>query len=54
MIVGTHETGFARSAVKRVVLVADGKIGEEASPDEFCNNPRSDRAKDLPSKILHP
>jgi glutamate transport system ATP-binding protein len=54
MIVGTHEMGFARSAVKRVVLVADGKIGEEASPDEFCNNPRSDRAKDLPSKILHP
>jgi glutamate transport system ATP-binding protein len=54
MIVVTHEMGFARSAGKRVVLVADGKIVEEASPDEFCNNPRSDRNKDLLSKILHP
>jgi glutamate transport system ATP-binding protein len=54
VIVGTHEMGFARFAVKRVVLVADGKIVEKASPDEFCNNPRSDRAKDLLSKILHP
>lgn len=45
--------GFARSAVNRVVLVADGKIVEEALPDEFCSNPRSGRAKDFLSRILH-
>ncbi|MBT2388888.1 amino acid ABC transporter ATP-binding protein [Streptomyces sp. ISL-1] len=53
MVVVTHEMGFARSAANRVVFMADGKIVEEATPDEFFNNPRSDRAKDFLSKILH-
>jgi glutamate transport system ATP-binding protein len=53
MIVVTHEMGFARSAANRVVFMADGKIVEEATPDEFFSNPRSDRAKDFLSKILH-
>ncbi|MEY9485833.1 ABC-type polar amino acid transport system ATPase subunit [Streptomyces calvus] len=53
MIVVTHEMGFARSAANRVVFMADGRIVEEASPDQFFSNPRSDRAKDFLSKILH-
>ncbi|MEU1088194.1 amino acid ABC transporter ATP-binding protein [Streptomyces sp. NPDC005892] len=53
MIVVTHEMGFARSAANRVVFMADGKIVEDASPDQFFSNPRSDRAKDFLSKILH-
>ncbi|MEU3048962.1 MULTISPECIES: amino acid ABC transporter ATP-binding protein [unclassified Streptomyces] len=53
MVVVTHEMGFARSAANRVVFMADGKIVEEAAPEEFFNNPRSDRAKDFLSKILH-
>ncbi|MFJ7157958.1 amino acid ABC transporter ATP-binding protein [Streptomyces sp. NPDC101118] len=53
MVVVTHEMGFARSAANRVVFMADGKIVEEATPDQFFNNPRSDRAKDFLSKILH-
>ncbi|MFK4227435.1 amino acid ABC transporter ATP-binding protein [Streptomyces sp. NPDC019890] len=53
MVVVTHEMGFARSAANRVVFMADGKIVEEATPDEFFSNPRSDRAKDFLSKILH-
>ncbi|KIF67538.1 glutamate ABC transporter ATP-binding protein [Streptomyces sp. AcH 505] len=53
MVVVTHEMGFARSAANRVVFMADGKIVEETTPDEFFNNPRSDRAKDFLSKILH-
>jgi glutamate transport system ATP-binding protein len=36
-----------------VVFMADGRIVEEAEPEEFFNNPRSDRAKDFLSKILH-
>ncbi|GGU58719.1 amino acid ABC transporter ATP-binding protein [Streptomyces lavendofoliae] len=53
MVVVTHEMGFARSAAHRVVFMADGRIVEETTPDQFFSNPRSDRAKDFLSKILH-
>lgn len=53
MVVVTHEMGFARSAANRVVFMADGQIVEEATPEQFFTNPRSDRAKDFLSKILH-
>ncbi len=52
MIVVTHEMGFARKASDRVVFLADGQIVETAAPEEFFNNPKSDRAKDFLSKIL--
>ncbi|MEU5362056.1 amino acid ABC transporter ATP-binding protein [Streptomyces sp. NPDC005925] len=52
MIVVTHEMGFARSAANRVVFMADGRIVEDRSPEEFFANPSSDRAKDFLSKIL--
>ncbi|GHF82473.1 amino acid ABC transporter ATP-binding protein [Streptomyces filamentosus] len=53
MVVVTHEMGFARSAADRVVFMADGRIVEQATPEDFFSNPRSDRAKDFLSKILH-
>ncbi|MCG5121659.1 amino acid ABC transporter ATP-binding protein [Streptomyces sp. T7(2022)] len=53
MVVVTHEMGFARSAANRVVFMADGQIVEQATPEQFFTNPRSDRAKDFLSKILH-
>ncbi|MBC9712724.1 amino acid ABC transporter ATP-binding protein [Streptomyces sp. TRM66268-LWL] len=52
MVVVTHEMGFARSAANRVVFMADGKIVEDRAPEDFFNNPESDRAKDFLSKIL--
>ena len=52
MIVVTHEMGFARSAANRVVFMADGRIVEVGTPQEFFTNPRSDRAKDFLGKIL--
>ncbi|WP_167152586.1 amino acid ABC transporter ATP-binding protein [Streptomyces sp. MBT27] len=52
MVVVTHEMGFARSAANRVVFMADGRIVEDRTPDDFFTNPRSDRAKDFLSKIL--
>jgi glutamate transport system ATP-binding protein len=52
MIVVTHEMGFARKAADRVLFMADGKIVEEATPAEFFDHPKSDRAKDFLSKIL--
>ncbi|GAA1324505.1 amino acid ABC transporter ATP-binding protein [Leucobacter albus] len=52
MIVVTHEMGFARKAADRVVFMADGRIIESATPDEFFTNPESDRAKDFLSKLI--
>lgn len=53
MIVVTHEMGFARKAADRVLFMADGRIVEDATPVEFFDNPKSDRAKDFLSKILN-
>jgi glutamate transport system ATP-binding protein len=52
MIVVTHEMGFARKAANRVVFMADGRIVEQATPDEFFTNPKSTRAKDFLSKLI--
>jgi len=52
MIVVTHEMGFARTAANRVIFMDEGRIVEEAAPDEFFTNPKSDRAKDFLGKIL--
>ena len=52
MVVVTHEMGFARRAANRVVFMSDGRIVEEATPDQFFTNPRSDRAKEFLGKIL--
>ncbi|SEJ48639.1 amino acid ABC transporter ATP-binding protein, PAAT family [Demequina mangrovi] len=52
MIVVTHEMGFARKAANRVVFMADGRIQEQAEPEQFFTNPQSERAKDFLSKIL--
>jgi glutamate transport system ATP-binding protein len=35
-----------------VVFMADGQLVEQAAPQEFFANPKSDRAKDFLSKIL--
>jgi glutamate transport system ATP-binding protein len=53
MIVVTHEMGFARKAADRVIFMADGQIVEQATPEEFFTNPKSERAKDFLGKILN-
>jgi glutamate transport system ATP-binding protein len=52
MVVVTHEMGFARHAANRVVFMADGQLVEQAPPDQFFDNPSSNRARDFLSKIL--
>lgn len=52
MIVVTHEMGFARKAADRIIFMADGQIVEEATPEEFFTNAKSDRAKDFLSKLI--
>jgi glutamate transport system ATP-binding protein len=52
MVVVTHEMGFARRVANRVVFMDSGAIVEENTPEQFFNNPQTDRAKDFLSKIL--
>lgn len=52
MIVVTHEMGFARKAADSVVFMADGKIVEQAPPNEFFDNPQTPRAREFLSRIL--
>jgi glutamate transport system ATP-binding protein len=53
MIVVTHEMGFAREVCDRIVFIDDGKIVEEATPEEFFEKAKSERAKEFVDKILH-
>jgi len=52
MIVVTHEMGFAKTVANRVIFMDGGEIIEQNEPDEFFNNPQSDRTKLFLSQIL--
>ena len=52
MLVVTHEMGFARQVANRVIFMDEGEIVEENEPEEFFNNPKSDRTKLFLSQIL--
>ena len=52
MICVTHEMGFAKAVADRVIFMDQGQIVEQNKPDEFFNNPQTDRAQDFLSKIL--
>jgi polar amino acid transport system ATP-binding protein len=52
MIVVTHEMGFAREAADRVVMMDDGVIIEEGTPEHFFLAPEQERTKQFLSKIL--
>lgn len=52
MVVVTHEMGFARKAAKRVAFMDGGQLVEVAAPDQFFENPQTDRARGFLSKIL--
>jgi polar amino acid transport system ATP-binding protein len=52
MIVVTHEMGFARVAADRVVMMDDGRIIEEGTPEQLFDEPENERTKQFLSKIL--
>jgi glutamate/aspartate transport system ATP-binding protein len=53
MMVVTHEMGFARKVAHRVIFMDQGRIVEDAPKDAFFGTPRSERAQQFLSKILH-
>ena len=52
MIVVTHEMGFARSVADVVVFMDNGEIVEQAPPQDFFHQARSERTKAFLSRIL--
>jgi polar amino acid transport system ATP-binding protein len=52
MVVVTHEMGFAREAASRVLMMDEGRIIEEGTPEHFFREPREERTKQFLSKIL--
>jgi glutamate/aspartate transport system ATP-binding protein len=53
MMVVTHEMGFAHKVAHRVIFMDKGEIVEDAAKDDFFGKPRSERAVQFLSKILH-
>ena len=52
MVVVTHEMSFAKEVGDRVMFVDEGKIMEDAAPEEFFTNPKSERLREFLSKVL--
>jgi general L-amino acid transport system ATP-binding protein len=53
MLCVTHEMGFARQVANRVIFMDEGQIIEQNEPNEFFQNPKSERTKLFLSQILH-
>jgi len=52
MVVVTHEMGFARRVAHRVVFMDQGRIVEDAAPEQFFTQAKDPRAQVFLSKIL--
>ncbi|MFP5074136.1 amino acid ABC transporter ATP-binding protein [Neisseria sp. WLZKY-1] len=53
MMCVTHEMGFAREVADRIIFVDHGVIVEDAPPEEFFQNPKSERAKQFLAQVMH-
>jgi len=53
MLCVTHEMAFARKVADRVIFMDGGEVVEQAPPSEFFDAPRSRRAREFLSQILH-
>jgi polar amino acid transport system ATP-binding protein len=52
MLCVTHEMGFARSVANRVVFMSEGRIVEEAPPEQFFGNPQHEKTRNFLGQIL--
>ncbi|MGP9799054.1 amino acid ABC transporter ATP-binding protein [Halomonas sp. 86] len=54
MIIVTHEMQFARDVADRVIFMDEGKIIEQAPPEELFTSPKDPRTQHFLRKILAP
>ena len=52
MLCVTHEMGFARSVADRVIFMADGRIVEQAPPEQFFTAPQNEKTRQFLGQIL--
>ena len=45
MLIVTHEMAFAKAVADRIIFLEGGKIVEEGAPNDFFDNPQTDRLK---------
>ena len=45
MVIVTHAMRFAKEVSNKVVFIHDGEIGEEGSPEELFDHPKTDELK---------
>ena len=52
MVLVTHEMGFARDVATRVLFMDEGRILEQAPPEQLFSNPRSARTREFLERVL--
>ena len=52
LLLVTHEIGFARRAADRVVVLADGRVVEEGTPEEVLDRPRAERTQQFLRRVF--
>ncbi len=52
MIVVTHEMGFAREVSSQAIFLHEGRIEEQASPEELFGSPKSERCRQFLASSL--
>ena len=52
MIVVTHEMGFAKEMADRIIVMDQGQIIEEGTPEQIFEQPTQERTNDFLSKVI--
>lgn len=52
MVVVTHEMGFARKVADKMVFIDEGRIMEQSPPEQFFNQPETERCRTFLGQIL--
>lgn len=52
MVIVTHEMNFAKEVSDRIIFMSDGKIVEEATPEDLFSNPKEERTKDFLKRVI--
>ena len=53
MVIVTHEMRFARDVADRIVVMADGGIIEEGTPEEVFTDPKTERTKQFLKAVIN-
>jgi polar amino acid transport system ATP-binding protein len=53
MLIVSHEMAFVNEVSSKVVFMDEGRIVEVGKPKEMLNHPKTERAREFMSKILH-